>query len=324
MSFLESIFDLLEDNQKFPYYQAERRIDIFINFFLNDIVRQHTPYTDAKFIVPEFPLKKGLTTDHAAHVDYLMISYEKKTILLVELKTDDISYSPKQIGMYLLHTHFKEWIGKFEEIKMKGFETKRNKLLKVLNENIKGNIEEFKVGIIVLKPTTNQGDLLEFEGKSESLHYISLRNLHIVTQYQDEWDLFRKKVLEKLGNNEFTKIFEIGKKGTCTEEELHFFLPDLPVIKGSEIIFTIKWIGPIRKSSIKDIEDFIKGLHHIEEAYKKVTSDFGFGSPSPSFKVIGELRKRDNIKADEMVNWIARSGGNYYIPRIALNGLSIK
>ena len=38
MNFLEEIFKLLIENKTMPYYQAERRVDIFINLFLAEIL----------------------------------------------------------------------------------------------------------------------------------------------------------------------------------------------------------------------------------------------------------------------------------------------
>ena len=51
--FLTKVFELLNKNQELPYYQAERRIDIFVNLFLEDIVLQKTKFVDAKFITVE-------------------------------------------------------------------------------------------------------------------------------------------------------------------------------------------------------------------------------------------------------------------------------
>jgi hypothetical protein len=39
MVFTKEIFKLLGENKKLPAYQAERRIDIFINIFLEDILK---------------------------------------------------------------------------------------------------------------------------------------------------------------------------------------------------------------------------------------------------------------------------------------------
>ena len=57
-----------------------------------------------------------------------------------------------------------------------------------------------------------------------------------------------------------SKVKEIGKKGICSETELIYFLPNYPVLRGSEFIFTIGWANA-RKFIDSEIEYFIKGLH---------------------------------------------------------------
>ena len=137
MIVLEKVFELLNDNKKLPYYAAERRIDIFINFFIEDIVRQHTCFTDAVYVAAEFPLKKGPSTDRAARIDYLMVSHMSKSVLLVELKTDDETYKTKQIAFYLKYENFKQWHDEFDTIKMKRFKNKKEALKKVIKNRRK-------------------------------------------------------------------------------------------------------------------------------------------------------------------------------------------
>jgi hypothetical protein len=65
-----------------------------------------------------------------------------------------------------------------------------------------------------------------------------------------------------------------------------------------------------------DVEFFIKGLHHLELIYREKTkSEFGFGSPSPTAKVINALEKINQNLALELRKWIRENGGNYYIPK---------
>lgn len=108
-TFLDKIFYQLSNNISFPYYQAERRIDIFINFFLEDIVQQHTKFKNARFVAAEFPLVKSESSAHAAHIDYLMVDEAANTILMIELKTDNGSYDQSQILFYLKHLTFEGW-----------------------------------------------------------------------------------------------------------------------------------------------------------------------------------------------------------------------
>ena len=63
--FLDQLLKLLSANRKFPKYQHERRIDLFVNFFLPEILDAEYG-TAIDFVVPDFPLKNpasSLTTN---------------------------------------------------------------------------------------------------------------------------------------------------------------------------------------------------------------------------------------------------------------------
>lgn len=111
------------------------------------------------------------------------------------------------------------------------------------------------------------------------------------------------------------RIIEIGKKGECTSDELLYFLPNLPSLHGSEILFTLnKWKLPKNYRSIPYLVDMVKGLHLIEMSYKLFSkNDFGFGSPSKTEHLITYLETIDLTNAKELYNWVASNGGNYYI-----------
>ena len=114
---------------------------------------------------------------------------------------------------------------------------------------------------------------------------------------------------------EVVKIIEIGNRGCCTESELYYFLPNYPSLRGSEFIFTISWANSSRYIN-NQVEYFVKGLHCIEMKYKEVRkSDFGFGSPSPTSKVLSQLSGKNKKLADELTSWVTERGGNYYINR---------
>ena len=115
---------------------------------------------------------------------------------------------------------------------------------------------------------------------------------------------------------EFSKnVKAIGRHGECGKEHLEYFLPNYPTLRGSEPIFRI---GHANANDCLDSEAevFIKGLHLIEMAYKEACGhDFGFGSPSPTAKVIDALEKNDKSLAMTLRNWVLERGGNYYINR---------
>ncbi|MFN8296723.1 MAG: hypothetical protein U0T69_11040 [Chitinophagales bacterium] len=197
-TFLRKIFSLLSGNQQFPYYQAERRIDIFINFFLKDIIQQHTEFEDAIFVAAEFPLKKNEKTDHAAHIDYLMYSKSKSTVLLVELKTDDSSFDPEQIDFYLNYENFKDWYDKFESIKLNRHKSLKIKLQDTIREKIGTDLQCIKTNVVVLKPTFQVADYDKLKGDHKRVAFIPLINLNITTEFQKEWDLMKEAVLADL------------------------------------------------------------------------------------------------------------------------------
>lgn len=95
----KAMLDLLRDNKRFPYYAAERRVDLFINMFLEQIL---TAFYNEKvnFVVPEFPLKLG-SNNQAYKLDYLCAFDNTKQPIFIELKTDTISYRSTQASFYI-------------------------------------------------------------------------------------------------------------------------------------------------------------------------------------------------------------------------------
>ena len=110
-------------------------------------------------------------------------------------------------------------------------------------------------------------------------------------------------------------IKKIGKSGKCSKEQMLNFLQEYPILRGSEFIFTIscanagKYIGD-------EVAYFVKGLHLIEKEYMDQTlSEFGFGSPSPTYKVITALQDTNSKLAFELKKWVSENGGNFYIDK---------
>lgn len=109
------------------------------------------------------------------------------------------------------------------------------------------------------------------------------------------------------------KIIEIGKKGSCTSENLSYFLPNLPHIANLRGLLSIEQInralGNNTSSGISHSAslfiNFVKGCHLIEMKCG------GFGSTSATHQMI--LRLHDNNITKDLYNWIALNGGNYFI-----------
>lgn len=107
----------------------------------------------------------------------------------------------------------------------------------------------------------------------------------------------------------------IGKRLLCLEDEFQIFLPNYPTLRGSEFIFTISWANA-SKYIDDDVEYLVKGLHIVEILYRNKTQhDFGFGSPSPTHKIIEQLMTKNEELAISLREWIAGNGGNYYIKK---------
>jgi hypothetical protein len=142
MKFLKEILSLLAENKNFPAYQAERRIDIFLNIFLEDILKLHDKDAEYKFIAPEFPLKID-ESYQSTNADYLCLKEKmdgSKEILLIELKTDSKSFNKGQLDIYLKFEHWSDCLEGLLEIIKHGkmsFDDrlKYYHLVKTLNEN---------------------------------------------------------------------------------------------------------------------------------------------------------------------------------------------
>ena len=109
------------------------------------------------------------------------------------------------------------------------------------------------------------------------------------------------------------KVKELGRAGVCEADQLEYYLPNLPTLRGSEPIFTIGH-ADAKMYIDADVEWFVKGLHLIEMEYKRsFNNSFGFGSPSPTAKVIDALQAIETDLATELRKWVKERGGNYYI-----------
>jgi len=92
---IDGVFKLLDDWRRLPNYQLERRADIFFAEFLADVLSAHLcPVREV--IVPEFPLRQ-VATNRSDKVDYIAVSEDGKSLILVELKTDPDGHREEQI-----------------------------------------------------------------------------------------------------------------------------------------------------------------------------------------------------------------------------------
>jgi hypothetical protein len=94
-------FDRLDDWRHFPDYQLERRSDIFFSLYLAEALEAKLGYGVSQELVPEFPVRigsifsdlraRGRKKNHSKKIDYLALSADGQTPILVELKTDAAS-----------------------------------------------------------------------------------------------------------------------------------------------------------------------------------------------------------------------------------------
>ncbi|MBK9415311.1 MAG: hypothetical protein IPN61_18155 [Bacteroidetes bacterium] len=188
MEFLERVFKLLNNNSKFPKYQLERRVDIFINIFLEDILTNYfNDGSKVNYICPEFPFKKD-GNRQSTNVDYLCSkeSDGNKEIIFVELKTDKRSFDSSQLEIYLKN---KNWNELFENIRKLG-ETKgyREKYMLLINQLEENNfLASSKIRIVYISPLKIIGNI---EAKGHSIYEGNVRTLAdlllLTTSFREE------------------------------------------------------------------------------------------------------------------------------------------
>ena len=102
LAFLTDVFDVLVANKRLPKYQFERRVDVFVNLFLPDVLGALSGGT-YQLVVPEFPLKKD-DNHQSTNVDYLLFHTTpegRETWVFLELKTAAGSIGHEQLDIYL-------------------------------------------------------------------------------------------------------------------------------------------------------------------------------------------------------------------------------
>lgn len=101
-----ALFDRMDAWRHFPSYQLERRADLFFSLYLPEVLEAKLGLAVGNQIVPEFPVRIGTIypdkpTNESYKIDYVALSADAKTAILVELKTDGKSRRDKQ-DKYLL------------------------------------------------------------------------------------------------------------------------------------------------------------------------------------------------------------------------------
>lgn len=203
-SFLTEVFKLLTLNKKLPYYQAERRIDIFINFYLEEILNHFLQSKTIKFVAAEFPLKKK-DDAKSTKVDYLCCDRIKREIYFIELKTDNSSFKTSQLEIYRENNDWEKCMVGFNIICSKNEKTKDKEKFKRLKKRIdkykllSNKSTNKKLKIVYILPSVSE----EKRTNNKDLFFITYDDLKSFKpqKYPEEWDLFFKYIIKPGINN---------------------------------------------------------------------------------------------------------------------------
>lgn len=188
--FIEQVFSLLKGNKELPYYQAERRMDIFFNIFLGEILNHFLHKKNIVYVSPEFPLKKQ-DSRLSTKVDYLCFDTAEKIIYFVELKTDDKSYRNIQ---YETYSGYDTWRKCTDDLLLisakqpKAYREKFNRLKDRLQSFglLSADAADYQIRIVYIAPN-----------KQKNCCTITFKDLNSFTpnRFQEEWSFFKNYLL---------------------------------------------------------------------------------------------------------------------------------
>jgi len=119
---LEKLLSMIMDWRNLPAYRLEPRFDPFIAYYLPEIFTKLLTNKTYKFIIPELPLQRGMlyganeaSKNKSVKVDFALISFDRRSVILVEVKTDDSSRREEQDD-YLKIAEQRGWLRIIEGI----------------------------------------------------------------------------------------------------------------------------------------------------------------------------------------------------------------
>jgi len=191
MNYLNKIVALLVENKKFPNYQAERRIDIFLNVILEDLLSVYLN-EEVKYVCPEFALRQDGDYNRSTKLDYLCKT--KSEIIFIELKTDNHSFNEDQLKTYFTES-WGNWLEKLNQIinattdKVKYSHLKRRLSdFDLYNDRYK----DAKIRVIYISPKFSMKDI----NKLQEIGF-TLNKLKMVSEFKEktkipssDWDIF--------------------------------------------------------------------------------------------------------------------------------------
>jgi hypothetical protein len=190
--FFKKVLETLNLNKEFPKYQLERRIDIYFNIFLPDIIKAvYGLQYEVNLIIPELPIKKE-NSNQSINIDYFCFCENTRTAFLIELKTDSGSCRVDQVSEYIRfrRDRFPDLLDSIMEIRTASkHKNKYDKLLVML----KGKIgSQTPVEILYLAPRAGINKLLAC-GLYRDIRFKPLDELKYMqapTLLAHEWDQF--------------------------------------------------------------------------------------------------------------------------------------
>ncbi len=107
-----TLFDRMDAWRHFPNYQLERRADIFFSLYLSEVLEAKLGLPIKAELTPEFPIRIGtiypeIPIDKSYKIDYLALSGDAETAVLIGLKTESFSRREGQDKSILKHR--KKW-----------------------------------------------------------------------------------------------------------------------------------------------------------------------------------------------------------------------
>ena len=198
---LPKVFEQLVYNRDFPNSQLERRLDIFINIFLEEILTNYLGKL-VTYVCPEFPIKNK-ENNLSTKLDYLCTSNTE--IIFIELKTSKSSLKLSQAEIYL-DSNWINCLSDLEEIMMavknKNHKASYAHLNSIINKKIISSSKNLDLKVIYISPLP-----LENSKFSNELNIINSKKIsELLPIFKDD------KLLAPLFEKIDLYVFEIEKK----------------------------------------------------------------------------------------------------------------
>ena len=194
-AFLQDLLKLLSINKGYPKYQHERRIDLFVNYFLPWILKAVFG-SPIDLVVPEFPLKKP-SSKLSTNADYLAFCARDRLIFLCEFKTTHRSFEPDQMERYY-QAQKAGWprvLADVEEVSASTSQENAPKYIKLL-DTLRAIPSDATLRVVYIAPEVTRSTLHEAaSGRDYSL--LSLESLHtldIESPFKEEWLVVRSSI----------------------------------------------------------------------------------------------------------------------------------